>query len=364
MNERNKTISVYLLIIMIGISFCFVFSTNVYAEVAEQIDVNEYIVQLKQMKIEIDENEVIIKELTGFDGREYILLEGNSKGYYIFNKTNKVFLEGSNESISPYKNKKGELYYGGCLEYGYKSEDEIVNIFQERKYSLEELKQIETKQNKIYNDSQHDKFIKTNKLSNYSSSSSSTAGTTIMVDNASSIGNLNTGFGYVNGGYCGYIAAAILISYNYHSKNLNWVPSGDYLDPQTGGPSTKLTNKLISIGQNEYGQSGGTISTDIKKVVSYYCDYYVISYNQTSLYTPVANFSKIKSHISNDHAVIIFGNMPEYPNSNKVNHAVLCYGVLDGALTDYYYVHYGWSGYSSVMVAKSNIIIGSMYSCW
>ena len=342
-----------ILILSIGVVYCntYVYAYDMGLKSVNNID--EYVLQLQDLGFEINSKDVIVKFLSDFDGNKYVLLENKPTGYYIFDYNSGLFIEGSPESTSPYYGEEQRLIYAGCKNYIKMSKNgKYINTISKTEYSAKDIRDIKTIHSIIHSQKEDKSSVKGVSFSN-----------TYKVNNYKCISSLKQNFGYVSGGYCGYIAASMLISYNFHSKNSAWISNIIYYDSSEGGPSTALTRFLIRIGTEGYGYGASTVSTSIEKVMEYYCSYYNIKYDDTSVYLPT--FNKVESHIQDNHAVILFGNMPsEKEGEGRINHAVLCYGVLDGIITDYYIVHFGWKGYSNVYISKTNILMGSMYSCW
>ncbi|MGN0761211.1 MAG: putative cysteine peptidase [Christensenellales bacterium] len=377
LNERHLKVKFKLIVILFIFMFSLIwgaFSVNAYAE--EELNIEKYIEQFETMGIE-SPKDYITKQLQDFNGKEYILIETIPCGYYIFDKKESVMIEGSIDAVSPYVNYFDNIVYGGAMNYYINHGQEYFDLKNNEYITVNTINALKEISSFLSDNTQlmcANKRIKNKSI--FSTSESSTAGTSYYVYNYRSISNLSSNFGYysipdeedpsIRHGICGYIAAALAINYNYINKSSKWIVNPTYHNPNNQAPTIAFVEHLVQIGSN-LGFSNSTYSSQIRDIVNNYINGLNINESHTSLWTPFFTFTTIKNHIKNDRPVILFGSLPKFPkieNDTKINHAVLCFGVLDGILADYYYVHYGWDGYNNIMLSTSNATLGSIYSTW
>lgn len=164
-------------------------------------------------------------------------------------------------------------------------------------------------------------------------------------------------------GICGYIAAAMLLTYQQVTYGGNIVDSNYYDGNSLNGYSIEYTlpKALYWIGVN-LGYGTNTTSVEVHYTVKRYLEIKNVAATHTSLYIPFANNSLIESKIQDDRPVIWFGNIAEnsFDNQRNINHAVLIYGVKSSLLSgDSCIAHFGWDDASMVSFTG---ILGSMYT--
>jgi hypothetical protein len=313
-----------------------------------------------------------VKVLHDFSNNEYYLFEYDPFGYLIYSYEFGVILEYSSECVSPYQGREGSLLYFGPKEYysyengAFKNtvtrsmlnNDDISEYVMVSRRITEELRL--NADNELLDSYSLDISDCTERNSVFNQQLRTTY---TYVAYSGFISDLRTAYeiGYyydgVGNGYCGYIAANMLMFY------YDRVVDTDFVDSQyvTWHYSTQLgrniwclagsglTEHLISLS----GTPGGTTAYSIASVIEDYClDQGVSIYS----YTPFV-FTKnyIKGRIDDNNPVILFGDLV-FPTSGSGFHAVLVYGYTSD---DDLICHFGWANYHSVIV---NGIWGSVYS--
>lgn len=317
------------------------------------------------------------KEVFDFNGNSFIVFEYLPTGYAIFSEKSGTFLETAPESPSPYLNHTNDLYYGGPQQY-YILQNEVfsntitnANLNKSDVVALKEFSQnldemlISSKNTNITN-------YLNNKNSVYSTGSRGIT-ETFYVDNYSRLKNLSD-CGYVDGGYCGYISAAMLLYYFDATGHRNVIPgtNSDYYYTNSNNKyvlKDNLTEELIDIGV-DLGFSPSTTSYAIHRVVKQYLTSKSITSNidHTSLFAPLFTKFQISQKINNNEPVIIFGDHYSPSHNDTIFHAVLAYGYratisydeeIYGTTTYEFIVHFGYDSYPFVYL---NGIFGSIYS--
>lgn len=297
------------------------------------------------------------RDLFDFAGNEYTLIECSPVGYFIFHNESGIFTEFSPSSDSPYKNigASTTLLYGGPTFYYIVEDNSFVHTVISEQLSADNLESYAEKCD------EYDSSLMLNKdeaVCNYISSNTSSQGfscltstmgarstnSTTYVTNASFFYDDNdSNFGYVSGGYCGYIAANLVLRY--------WDDCGDIslsstYTSSTGVSRAQLTNALIDIGVDlEY--SHDSVPWEIKNVIYEFCEdndiYARIGYSLLS--------TGITDEIDSDRPVIVFGNLSASPSTATGNHAVVVYGYYETSTGFTYDIaHFGWSGYGEAYV--------------
>ena len=323
---------------------------------------------IKNEKLNISANKV--KKAQDFSGNSYTVIECEPSGYYILHDKSGQYVEYSEESISPYSGYDGDLYYGGPMEYYTKSKGKYTNTLDKTtissKADLNEFKEltkeIDSRLSKktntsvteylLGNVSSTSKFLnKKNQSSIQTTAAKSSAiAATYWASNSSIISRQNNNFGYINGGYCGYIASNILLRY--------WKSRGKI--KFTYKNVTQLTKDLIAEGK-KFGYGNATWGGSIANVIN--------SYAKTKKFKAAAGsgvganlaYREIKN---NKRPSILFGNLKSPINNAKVKHAVVAYAVKVPKDTfnnfNTYVCHFGWNGYAKVNVSGG--LIGSVTS--
>lgn len=170
--------------------------------------------------------------------------------------------------------------------------------------------------------------------------------------------------GYVGGGVCGYIAAAMTLYYYKISGRRN-VMDDDYYYHYNGKKlKSELTEYLIEIGKDlDYGNN--TTSVAIHYTMKEYLKREGIRGNidHTSRYVPFFTSTTIALLLEKEQPVIIFGNLYSPDKDKFINHAVLAYGykaTLNGSdMTFEFIAHFGYNDFPKVTIMG---VYGSIYS--
>ncbi len=292
---------------------------------------------------------MVLKSVLDFDGNEYKIVECKPTGYYIIHPASGIILEYSFTSVSPYEGFYEKLYYAGPTYYYVESGGNYKHTYISSTIDPKDISNIALlcKENNSELISQKNSKITSflngtvDKLSDDSICDVSKT-TTYWVTNHNWFENRVTKFGYVKGGYCGYIAANLVLKY--------WHYRGDISLPSYHSSigSTKLTKYLISLGSNPQ-----TFAWDIEGVINEYANIFNIPQEAEWAYFDWNLRDEIRIH---QRPVILFGNMP-----NAGNHAVVAYGYKEGLDPRYYTIicHYGHKNKSKIYLYSGLVIFGS-----
>ena len=289
----------------------------------------------------IDTNKVCTKILKDLNGNIFTLTEIGTNGYYIYDNASGKYLEMSDSAPSPYESYYDNLYYFGPLCYYVKTNNQYIHTITHDTMS---------KATTVLSNQRFTSALSTTRTNSLSLDIMSTD-KKVYVPNYNYI--KNAVYPANENGTCGYTAACLLLYY-WHKTNGGIIPS-TYLNNNgqllTSGYT--LQNKLLS-----YGHSDSSWGKTIRDVLIDYCNEYNIS--ATSYYY----FGKlgVSDSIKNGHPAIVFGLLTSTPSpasifpfstTGKVSHLVTLYGISG----NYYICHYGWSGYSHVLLDSG--LIGS-----
>lgn len=287
------------------------------------------------------------KTLHDFSGNTYELIECNPTGYFIIHPKSGVTVEYSTSDQSPYKGYNSDLYYGGPTYYYIKSGNSYVHTVlgttvtdvKEAAVTCDTTeKNLESHANVAV---QNYLNGKTSGLSG--SSVSALANTNYMVKHPDFFQNLNSGFGYEEGGYCGYIAANLILKYWWAHSSIN------FAYPYYVTDNTSLTNKLISIGG-----SGGTWAQPIASTINTFASQQGFPQSASWHIGVEGMLNEIQNY---RRPVILFGNL-----KSAGLHAVVCYGFNTYENPDFYtfICHYGYDkGWTNVHICGLNSLFGS-----
>ena len=324
-------------------------------EALEDVRISE-IIETKIESLGADISIQNIRHISDFDNNEYVVIECAPTGYFVLHPETGIITEYSTGAISPYADcstSDDNLYYAGpTYYYEYDTENYEHTVLDEemstsevecaKELCAEFVDELEAEENTAVVaclSGEADAPV-------LATTSSAAAKVDFWVTNYSWIKNRTSGFGYKDGGYCGYIAANLLLKYHNYCGNLS-LPS-KYATTN----STALTNALIS-----YGSGASTTGVSIESVINKFC----AANNLKQLAVWAAGVYGVDTEIySHKRPSILFGNLPN-GNGGKTNHAVLVYGcnVYENTDLTTYVVHYGWNGYSEVHICSNNSIFGT-----
>lgn len=307
-----------------------------------------------------------IKTAYDFCGNEYKVIECEPTGYFIMVPESGMLTEFSCTSDSPYSAYTNEkMFYAGPTYYyvltSEQNEDVFMHTIETDSYlTRSTVDSFRKKCEEIYTEYRsmvvplarkyflgdiNEENLLMGLEDNHSANPSP-----LYMPNASWFTSHSSGFGYVSGGCCGYIAANLLLKYWHHSVGAISLPSN-----HATINSTVLTNNLLSIGSSlGYGYS--LYASNLKNIMNQY-----LSTNNVAGSATYALFAyNVYNELNNNRPVVLFGSLydPQNPSSNT-NHAVVAYSYYyasDGYLT--FRCHYGWNGYANISVSSSNSTIG------
>lgn len=326
-----------------------------------------------------------VKTLYDFAGNTYTLIECNPTGYMIMCDDSATMVEYSATSLSPYKDFAVNLYYAGPSyfyvyqngKYIHTITGEVLNYPSTRRTATSTNNSIVSACTKMHQDLTSNS---NNAALNYIKTGIQTRTEIIgyygqlwtCVNNMAFFAGKTTRaqIGYKDGGYCGYIAAGMLIGYydTFVRECMdNQFMTGSGISRHFVG--TGLTDRIYSCRPSGAGNS--TTSTIIRKTLNNYFKKYHYNLGSYDMITPFFSGTTLKNLIDKSTPSILFGDLgpatsPTGPDSGSGgNHAVVVYGYKNGGTGGALYsflVHYGWSGYSIATVNYTSYsVFGSMY---
>ena len=316
-----------------------------------------------------------IETISDFDGNEYTLVECAPTGYMIYHNASGVFVEYSPVTNSPYYNAKEEgKYVGPNAYYLAKGNETYIDVLKNKQINASQVASLQNTSEKINNELAENRNIdilnyiegNTNiSLADIYEQSTTYASTRTVSEND---GVYVEGYeffseliqcGYIDGGKCGYIAAAMLLTYDAIVHDKNTMPLG-YYNESEHSLSPRLATRLYELGV-ELGHSAGTSSIDIHDTVKEWLTKRALTVNHISLYLPTYSTLKIKALIDRDRPVIWFGAITDnnFDHTSSSGHAVVIYGYVNNGIQSELVAHFGWNGATGVYFSG---ILGSMYS--
>lgn len=390
LNFINKTIvfTITLLLVAIAINMFFTPQNHIAdalnATTSKEIRKLDFIDQnIAGMNYEYDTATTRNRTKTAYDfaGNSYTIIECTPIGYMIMCDASATMVEYSGTSPSPYSNYDSALYYvGPTFYYAYIdgkylhtiTGDELVVETSNSKSTLSNLATISTELHNEITANSNTAAL------NYINNGIQSRIEVIqlynlqwrMVNNSAFFSTKmnQTQMGYLAGGYCGYIAANLLVGYYdtfvKECMNDNYM-SGSGINRHFTGSG--LTQEIFSYSN---GNNSST-STTIRQAMNKYFKAHNYDVGSYDMITPFFNGTTLKNLIENNTPSILFGDLgnattPSNQNGPEGgNHAVVIYGYKDGGVTGTLYsfmAHFGWSGYSqSTINCFSYSVFGSMY---
>lgn len=333
----KKRILSLLLMLALVISFSVTaFATDAFTKEADLTTVRvasltEQKISSLGIKLGVDK----VKLITDFNANEYALVECDPKGYFIYHIDSGICVEYNLNAQSPFINVTGEALYGGPTYYYEKDNNVYTHTVIDSTLDYRAVADM-TEQCRAWNTEMLAcaDVATANYIQGKSDSLpvlASATYTNYWVSYRSFFTSATSNFGYRSGGYCGYIAANLILKYwDYRST----------IDLPTYNSHTGLTNALIAIGEDAYGSS--TWAANISSIMNTYC--------KNNSLPEKANWAvgafNVTSEIDNQRPVILFGNLSNY---SAGNHAVVVYGYNTYENPGYYTFrcHFGWNSTST-----------------
>ncbi|MEL7654966.1 MAG: hypothetical protein AAGU75_03545 [Bacillota bacterium] len=297
------------------------------------------------------------RELTDFAGNKYTLIECEPSGYLIYHDDSGVFVESSLESPSPYKSYSGVLYYGGPTNYYAEKAGKLIHTL-----TKEEVSPTTSRTANTFSVQMADMLLRQKDLdvlgyieqgAPMKNTFPTSAGDT-YVEDYYTIRNLKikAQMGYLDGGYCGYIAGGMAMLYLQVHSGLLIIPPSKYLN--SAGNQFKgdtFTSHLAS-----YGSSSSTTASSLSSALNGYFNenHYIVSASWGLL----VSGNTIKNGIANDQPMMLGGQYYSDPNNpggstGDIMHFILAYGYNNTE----FIVHYGWANYNEVRINNGVLIL-------
>ena len=350
------------------------FNQNIKNEYIKTEDVIFYENEMKLLDGFDDKKINNIKTIKGFDDSLYVVVECLPTGYLIYEKQFNILLECGPYSKSSYLDYDTNLYYGGPTNY-FKSEKnlnanysnyEIENLINHKSTNISRLEvdKLKSKSVELTNKIAMNK----KQISNYSTYSSTRSGDYVSsyIDNYEYITKIKS-FGENKNGTCGYIAAGLILYYAYKQYNTKFI-NQKYIT--SDGFSDNLHKYLVDLGKSLF-LSNGTVAADIEKLMKEYTKERVPEATHYSM--TLSTEANIDLCIKDNKPMILFGHFENVSTQDNpwdhTNHAIVAFGKAYRSVSllvreKYLYVHYGWPGYSHIMIQDSIFKnpIGSFYN--
>lgn len=290
-----------------------------------------------------------VKNLLDFGGNEYKLVECIPSGYYIVHPESGIIVESSPSAKSPYDGLESNIYYGGPTYYYLKSGDNYIHTVLDTIIDNSMLNATAETCNRINNEliSKTNKIVASYFKGDYSEAPpvAYRAGIDYWVTSYDWFQDLNSGFGYKTGGYCGYIAANLILKYFDNRGKIDLPSAYSQID------SIALTNELVDIG-DALGYGAATYGYDIADIINEFCLQEGLPEEAN---WAVAGYGLTTEIGTNKRPCIIFGNL-----QGAGNHAVVAYGynIYENPGYDTFVCHFGWNEVGSTSYSEVHIYAG------
>lgn len=359
-------------VMILGILFSTApsFALEIKTTPQQECERHALLIQDKVHSIETNSSLAIsaYKSLQDFDGNPYLLIECDPVGYLIYHPESTRFVEYAADSPSPFLDIEGELLYGGPTQYYYKQADGSYQntLDKEQILEQEEIKELAPQSKKIQKEliKQSDTAVLEYTQKKFAPKvMASKLTTTFYITSYGKLSDLDK-CGYMDGGVCGYIAAAMMIYYYDVIGHRDVMDDKYYYNYNGKKLSSALTQHLLQIGK-DLGYGTSTTSVAIHYTVKEYLKRRGITSNtdHTSRYVPLFTSTTIALLLEKNQPVIIFGNLYSPSHGKHINHAVLAYGykaTLNGSDMSFEFIaHFGYDAYRQVTVSGA---YGSIYS--
>ncbi|GEM_PF-350296 len=264
---------------------------------------------------------------------EFVCFEIDKQGYIIVNQYDLSIPELSIKSSRNFKDSKASYYYNGGLNLYKDNGTYLLNISNNEKISRKEIKNIYTKEKSIDKERKSKEIIEkynTLALSTDDSKTDSALPSDYTIELPRTLKTW-----YVSGGYCGPIAAAIVLMYYDEEYNESYV---SYSNENESDLIDLMIDYVYSSGGNP---ENGTGTAELENAINdylddYYNSNYAVAYAPSYDY-PQGSFSKIGNCIANDKpAIVDLDNHPTYGE-----HWVIAHGYTYSP-DQYVIVNDGW----------------------
>lgn len=376
--KRKLKIVVSLLLV-----FAMMLPTTVSA-FAVSVDSDNSIVQtVKQKMLSVfydNENLQLdtVKTAYDFAGNLFYIAECVPTGYFIYNPNTDTVVESSEKGYSPYIGLNENLFYGGPTYYYVFANGEYKHALLDAEIlSDNQIAYLQKNCEVGYKNIENEYLNRNSTITTMSGDP-----TDKMIAHPDFYKNL-THCGYINGGYCGFIALGMLIAYKdkyednglmddkyWENSNTKTTLKSEYTSGITVSANNVISKKLYDL----YPKSS-TTSMHIHDVAKKYLAEVKKSANHTSRWKPLFTESTIRDLIDEDNPVILFGILPKKPTTanlqgdavvlsdgDTTDHAVVAYGYTGTG--NKFIVHYGWenSFYPDAKIDLGYFSLGSIYS--
>jgi len=308
----------------------------------------------------IDSPKDIQYTLKDLSGNIFYAQTGSNDGFMVFDPISYKFTEKSAQLTSPYDfNRKGDYYYFGPMNYYERKGDLFYSLGKngivvslDYITQLQEIFDVQLQETRILKNTDAEKIIQN---STSKSSVIPRAMTKKYINNYQYIRDAKHPTNY--DGSCGFVGGTLLLNF-WHNTIHNGLIRPEYLDANGDlndtyhySPATNLKDKLVEFNGGDTASWGLTVRDALIDYATY------ANTPATSAYY----FGKIglDNELNNNRPAIIFGALPNHPDSNLIYHAVTAYGTETDWWGGYYIVNYGW-GAGSEEVSLGFGFVGSV----
>lgn len=309
-----------------------------------------------------------IKPITDFSGNLFYDIECNPTGYFIYSPDVDEFMEFSSYAESPYIGLDEHLYWCGPLNSYVYSDGEYYNTITDEK--IESSNELAYMVSYSFNLNESIKMAQEKEDTEVEVQSTEATLTETLVSSGNFFANLSTkeemGYWYnnVGNGYCGYIAAGLLLLYYDCCASDGFINDAAYLTSVGNAfDGSKFTKDLYEKhGKGISGTAAYPIGglRGINEVIESYCNSKggLSVKNDT---TTLGTFGDLNAKLATTkRPIIVFGSIWNSSTSSKSDHAVVAYGYRSDGYT---IVHYGHPGRSKIYLYPYSMqnIIGTTY---
>jgi|GEM_PF-5847605 len=353
---KKRIISLIMVLALLAVSSISALAFESEAELNADERVQHFIEE-KLVSLKDNRAVVSIDTVKDFAGQEYKVAVCAPKGYFIVHPEAGIIVEYNLNAVSPFNDAENPIYGGPTFYYDYTG-NECRHTVLGTTISFYDTTAIRSKSLSLYNELLEKKY---EPVADYLIGKSdqlpfrnTEEDPDHWISNHAWFQARVSGFGYVDGGYCGYIAANLVLKYH---NNYNHITLPSTLATIN---STALTNALIAKGNGNNGTTAVSVSNAIN---AFAADWSGVPANASWAVGSLGAFTEINTH---HRPCILFGSLPD-PRDNfnsYLFHAVVAYGYnfYENPTLETWVCHYGWDNYEEVHIVNSMMGTNTKYA--
>lgn len=293
------------------------------------------------------------------EGNKFILEEGKSGGYAIYDSISGVFIEKSDDGLNPFKEYSNEVcIYLGPMNYFIRKGESFYSIYDDLTISYKYVEEVQ----KIFSSQL------TQARNQIDTAFSKTSNLDLMITN-----NTNAERSYIpysqyvsttehsenTKGNCGFVAASLIL--NWWDQSQKWCIPSKYRESNGNlVRKTRSHDNKYDLAEHLVYLNGGDNSSwalPVRDTLIKYCEEVNVSASSSYYIGKIGLMGEINS----GKPAILFGALPSLnEEGKKITHAVAVYGTENHWWGKNFIVNYGWNSSSSNCVVLNAGWAGSV----